>query len=168
MDDVYIAGGTRGVGESALPPSILGDCVVQEVLPNAEGDEVDASAVGAATVHECLDDPNGATDADATYAKVEGEDNVVLQVFPDFTDFGEAVVAIEIEEHARGQAGGGSKHYPAVRRGGTTLLGANYAPVPNSGTYLRMSHILEEDPHTEVEWTLADINGSQFGFKQTH
>jgi len=167
VDDIYIAGGLRGSGEAALPPGILGDCVVQEFVPDANGDTVEATAVGEATVRECLDDATGATDTDTSYALVVGENNTVLLGFPAFVDFGEEVVAVEIEEFARGTAGGSGRHRPAIRRDAVTTLVDSPQTVPTAGAYTRISHILEEDPVTEEVWDFDDVNDTQFGFKQT-
>lgn len=167
LDDVYIASGIRGSGAAALPPELLGDSVVQEALPDLDGEVMDGTAVGAASPYLCVDDPNGETDADATYVEVTGLSKKALFNFPVFVDQGEAVVAVEVEQFVRTTSGTPTEQCVITKRVGSAL-GASPTtyPAPTGGAYTRLSHILENDMFTGEPWELADVNGTQFGYGQ--
>lgn len=153
-DDIYICDNLGGFNDD-----FLGDCIVQQYLPNGAGTETDFSGA-----YTDIDDssPDGdttriassTTNSYGTYQMT----NVTDVNTPDIRGVGVFAYAKKSDAGNRGLA-------PVIRSGTTLYDGTNTQLTV--GQYLYYYTFWEEDPDTATQWTVAGINSAEGGVKAT-
>ncbi|MDO8562376.1 MAG: hypothetical protein Q7S25_00875, partial [Candidatus Limnocylindria bacterium] len=156
IDDLYICDLS-----GAANNDYLGDVRVQALLPNAAGAHSQWTPSGGAVANYTMVDeatPNDDTDynSDATVGDID------TYAFSDLTPTTGTVKAVQTVIDARKDDAGTRTIAPVVREGGVDYVGPNH----NVGTtYAFQMDIYETDPATAAAWTVAAVNGDEFGVK---
>ncbi len=153
IDDLYVLddAGSDNTG-------LLGDCRVETVFPDADGNEVDFTALSGANWTQ-VDD--GLTpDDDSTYNHSATATDRDLYGFSALSGDIDTIFGVQASMLVRKEEAGfrevrviGRSNVTEVESGNKTL-GVNY-------TY--KSHIFENDPDGGVNWDEAAVNAAQFG-----
>ena len=154
-DDLYACDGNGSVNNT-----FLGDVRVQALLPTSDGANHAWTPSAGSTHYSLVDEvpPDGDTSyvASSTVGQVD-EYGMTAIAIASGTVFG-----VQTMLYARKDDAGTRTIAPVVREGGTDYVGATVA----LGTsYAYFSQLYEQDPATSAAWTIAGINGDQFGCK---
>jgi hypothetical protein len=156
-DDLYVLDGS-----GAAPwNTFLGDCRVEAMSPSGPGANTGWTPSAGAN-WQCVDDaaPNG--DADYTAAATAGlTDTFATQ---DLLAAGTTVYGVQHCLSAKKADAGAASLAPVIRHGGTDYPGAVLNP--NTG-YNVLMQIAQVNPGTSAQWTMADFNAAEFGYRRT-
>lgn len=169
FDDLWVCDGTGG------PPwnSFLGDCRVDARYPQANGTSVGwTPSIGAPPEvpplqnFQCVDEPLPNSDADFTWTGVAGvTDTFVVQDAPVAGSF---IYGVQQCLSVRKTDAGPASIAPVIRAGpiGGELdyPGENQQP---STLYTTMVQVAAANPATGVQWTEAEFNRAEFGYRRT-
>ena len=150
-DDVVVYSGTGGV------TGPIGDCRVQAIRPSGAGATTQMTP-SAGSNYTCVDDttPNG--DTDYVSETTAGEKDTYA--FGNLTSTSGTIKGIQILISARKDDAGSRSIAPVYRPASTDYDGTTVS-VGDSYAYRR--EITEVSPETSVAWTIAEINGAEFG-----
>lgn len=160
FDDVY----ALNQAGSAPTNARLGDVHAEYLAPQAPGFHQDWGVVGVPTHWQAVSD--GANpDDDATYIFTTTPGAIDTEIYastglPSGTIFG-----VQIGLYARKTDAGVRLVAPVIRHGGADFVGTNQAP--SAATYHYLLQLYELNPGTGVAWTIADVNGDQYGIELT-
>jgi hypothetical protein len=149
FDDFYAASGA----------TFLGDVRVQSILPSGAGNTTQWTA-SAGSNYECVDDadPNGDTD----YVSETTASEKDTYAFGSLTPTSGTIAGVQVMAYARKDDAGSRSIAPVYRPASTDYDGATVT-VGDSYTYYR--EITEVSPETSAAWTIAEVNGAEFGVK---
>ncbi len=154
-DDIYVLDdtGSDNVG-------ILGDCRVETVFPDADGNENDFTRVGGGTNNfEAVDD--GLTpDDDSTYNHSATATDRELYGFAALAGDVGTVFAVDAKMLVRKEEAGFREVRVIGRSNVTEVESADFTLGVNYGF---KNHIFENDPNGGIDWTETSVNAAQFG-----
>lgn len=155
IDDLYIL---DDAGTDAT--DFLGDCQVETLFPNANGNENDFTRVGGGTSnYEAVDD--GATpDDDTTYNWSATATDRELYNFGNITGNVDTVHAVDAKMLAR-KEDPGNREVRTIARSSVTEVESASKGV--STEYRLISNIYENDPNGGGNWTESAVNAAEFG-----
>ena len=157
FDDLYLCDGLGSVNNT-----FLGDIRVQALLPTSDGAATDwtpsAGSDHYALVNEVPSDGDASYVASATPGDID-EYGVTPIAVASGTVFG-----VQVGLYARKDDAGSRNIAPVVRESGTDHVGSDIAL---GASYAYYFQVYDEDPATSAAWTIAGINGDQFGVKVT-
>jgi hypothetical protein len=141
-----------------------GDCVVDTLLPTAAGAH-DDFVPSAGANYECADDADGIDD-DATYNASATQDDMDTFAFANLTAMPTSdIIAVAVNLALRKDDATTRVIKPVARIGSTDYLhGTGISP---AGLYAVVQGIWEDNPADSQDWEEADVNGAEFGYKQT-
>lgn len=157
-DDLYVCDGA-----GAAPwNTFLGDCRVDPRRPTGPGATTDWAPTPAGANWANVDDatPNGDTDYNS------GTPNQVdLFDVQDIVAPGTLIFGVQHCFSMKKTDAGLCSVAPAVRHAGTTYVGTNMQPTVNYA--MAGTQVAQTNPGTGAQWTEADFNAAQFGYKRT-
>jgi hypothetical protein len=160
-DDLYIAD-----GDGAAPwNDFLGDVRVEYLRPTANG-AVQMWTLGAGPSHwEAVDD--GPTpDDDATYISTTSFGDIETNIHENSVlPPGGQVYGVQTSFLCKKDQPGDRLLAPVFRQGGVNHLGDNVAVTQDNYSY--SSVVSETNPATSAQWTITEINDSEYGPKVT-
>jgi hypothetical protein len=153
-DDVYICDSSGSVNND-----FLGDVRVQSIYPSGAGNTTQMTP-SAGSNYACVDEtsPNG--DTDYVSETTAGEKDTYA--FGSLTPTSGTIKGVQILVNARKDDAGNRTMAPVYRPASTDYDGTTVS-VGDSYTYYR--EITEVSPATSAAWTIAEINGAEFGVK---
>ena len=154
MDDLYICDDSGSVNND-----FLGDIRVQRLLPSGAGNSTQWTA-SAGSNYQCVDDATPNADTDYVSETTAGEKDTYA--FGNLTPTSGTVKGVQTVIKARKDDAGTRSIAPVYRPVSTDYDGTTVA-VSDSYSYLR--EITEVSPETSAAWTIAEINGAEFGVK---
>jgi hypothetical protein len=156
-DDLYILDGSGAAPWNAF----LGDCRVDARLPTAPGATTGWTPSAGAN-WAAVDDatPNGDTDY-TSVAAAPATDTFVVQDAP---VAGAPIFGVQHCLNLKKMDAGTCTVAPVVRHAGVDRVGADYAPGTSYGYGLLAQ---QTNPGTSAQWTEADFNAAEFGYKRT-
>lgn len=147
LDDIYV--------DNAV---FMGECRVSAIRPNADGTYLELTPSTGTAHFSRVDEINGA-DGESVYGASAG-----LRDTFGLTDItaGATVAAVQVQARMRSDG----------TRGGTTLLRTNgtdveSSPVALSTTATFQKTMYQQNPVTSTDWTAAEVNALEVGFKIT-
>ncbi len=154
-DDLYICDGTGSTNNT-----FLGDARVDTILPNGVGASAQFSPTGSANNWENVDDPS--PDDEATYNASNTAGNIDSFAFADISSLGATVFGIQENMLSRKDDAGSR-----ILRGITRIGATNYEglDITLTDSYVYQRQIWEKNPATAANWSEADINAAEFGYK---
>ena len=152
IDDFYVCDGT-----GATNNDFLGDIRVQSILPSGAGNTTQMTP-SAGSNYACVDEaaPNG--DTDYVSETTAGEKDTYA--FGNLTSTSGTIKGVQVLINARKDDAGSRSIAPVYRPVSTDYDGTTVS-VSDSYAYLR--EITEVSPATSAAWTIAEINGAEFG-----
>jgi hypothetical protein len=151
VDDMYVA-------SDDVP---LGDCYVRTRTPDADGNHEDWATDDASPDSYARVDDGTSHDGDTTHIASATPGDQSTFGYPELTDEGVTVHAVAVNIVARKTDAGERTLAPLVRHDGSTITGATMAGL--STDYLALQAIYDANPETTEDWTLEDLNASEFG-----
>jgi hypothetical protein len=156
-DDLYVLDG----GGAAPWNSFLGDCRVDAQMPTAPGANSGWTPSAGAN-WSCVDDTTPNDDTDYTQAAtVDLTDTFVV---PDVPTAGSRVYGVQHCINAKKSDAGVSAIAPVVRQSGTDAVGTS---IGLGSTYRYALQVQQTNPATGAQWTEAEFNAAEFGYKRT-
>lgn len=154
LDDIYISDNTQH-----------GPLTISGIHPSANGAELDYLPSSGTNHAALLEDAPGSPD-DATFVTTDAigqRELVEMDDTPSYIHSSAPVIGVSYELTAQMAAAGNRDFNPRYRSSGGTA--ANGSAVVNfSLTSLTTKQvIIDENPVTVAPWTIAEINGGQFG-----
>lgn len=158
VDDLY------ALDNSGPAPTndFLGDIRVEYLEPDGPGVHQDFALVGAATHWQAVDD-GAAPDGDTSYIHTATAGDMDTETYDNTGLPAGAIFGVQIGVYARKTDSGFRELAPVVRHAGIDYSGANQAPSFASYTYLMQ--VFDTNPGTGLGWTIADVNGAEFGVR---
>lgn len=154
-DDFYVCDGT-----GTIRNDFLGDVRVDTLFPSGSGNAAQFTPTGSANNWENVDDAS--PDDDTTYNASDTAGNVDTFTFADLSALNAYVFGVQANVLAR-KDDAGTRLLRAVARVGTTdYEGAN---MTLSDSYVDHRQIWAQNPATSANWTEAEINAAEFGYK---
>lgn len=154
-DDFYVCDGT-----GTIRNDFLGDVRVDTLFPSGSGNAAQFTPIGSANNWENVDDAS--PDDDTTYNASDTAGNVDTFTFADLSALNASVFGVQANVLAR-KDDAGMRLLRAVARVGTTdYEGAN---MTLSDSYVDHRQIWAQNPATSANWTEAEINAAEFGYK---
>ena len=152
IDDLYICDGSGSINND-----FLGDVRVQSVFPSGAGATTQMTP-SAGSNYACVDEtaPNG--DTDYVSETTAGEKDTYA--FGNLTPTSGTIAGVQVLINARKDDAGSRSIAPVYRPVSTDYDGTTVS-VSDSYAYLR--EITEVSPATSAAWTIAEINGAEFG-----
>lgn len=154
-DDIYFldVSGSDNTG-------ILGDCRVETIFPDADGNETDFTPSAGAN-WENVDD-GLVPDFDSTYNSSATATDRDLYGFAALTGDVGTVFGVEAMMYVRKEEAGFREVKVIARSNGTEISG----PVTTLGTnFVYKQHVMENDPDGGVDWNEASVNAAEFGIE---
>lgn len=148
FDDVYIA------------EDILGVCVVETKYPNGAGQSAQWTPSEGLN-YECVDEESVNSDTDYVYSSTPG--NIDTYTFTDMVNDG-IIKAVQVNAFARIDDTGLRKIALVTRPGDTDYVGSDNVLTTLFDHFFQ---IHETNPDDSEPWSIADVNGCQFGIKLT-
>jgi hypothetical protein len=154
LDDFYLCD-----DQGSFSNTFLGDIRVQSILPSAAGNTTQMTP-SAGSNYQCVDEavPNG--DTDYVSETTAGEKDTYA--FGNLTPTSGTIAGVQVMINARKDDAGSRSIAPVYRPVSTDYDGTTVI-VSDSYTYYR--EIAEVSPATSAAWTIAEINGAEFGVK---
>ncbi len=154
-DDFYMCDGTGSIRND-----FLGDVRVDTLFPSGAGASAQFTPTGSANNWENVDDAS--PDEDTTYNVSDTVGNVDTFTFADLSTLNASVLGVQANVLAR-KDDAGTRLLKAVTRVGST----NYegADLTLSDSYVDHRQIWAQNPATSANWTEAEINAAEFGYK---
>ena len=151
-DDFYLCD-----DQGSVSNTFLGDIRVQSIFPSGAGATTQMTP-SAGSNYACVDEttPNG--DTDYVSETTAGEKDTYA--FGNLTPTSGTIKGVQILINARKDDAGSRSIAPVYRPSSTDYDGTTKS-VSDSYTYL--SEITEVSPATSSAWTIAEINGAEFG-----
>lgn len=172
LGDANIEGGPFGVtwdfddfwvldGSGSNRNNFLGDCRVDAHFVTADGANT-GSTPSTGSRFQCVDDtaPNGDTDYNTLTAAGQ-KDTFVLQ---DLLATGSAILAVQVLTAAEKTDAGVADLGPVLRIGGTDYEGSG---TTQSTAYAYTRNTYEVSPATGLQFTEAEFNAMEAGYKRT-
>jgi hypothetical protein len=154
FDDLYVCD-TSGSNNN----DFLGDVRVQSIFPTGAGNTTQWTP-SAGNNYACVDDTTPNADTDYVSETTTGEKDTYA--FGNVTPTSGTVKGVQVLIHNRKDDAGSRTIAPVYRPVSTDYDGTAVA-VLDGYTYIR--EITEVSPATSAAWTIAEINGAEFGVK---
>ena len=153
IDDLYICNDSGSMNND-----FLGDVRVQSIFPTADGNSTQWTPSTGTSHYALIDEtaPNG--DTDYVSETTAGEKDTYA--FGNLTSTSGTIKGVQVLINARKDDAGSRSIAPVYRPVSTDYDGTTVS-VSDSYAYLR--EITEVSPETSVAWTIAEINGAEFG-----
>jgi len=165
LDDIYVVDGS-----GAIRNDFLGDYVIEGINPVTPDDTAEWSIFPAApaTHFDKVDDPNSGGnrhDADATYAESPTDAQSDLYAMSDLVFITGNILCVTQKANVR-LTSSGSRTVKFVYKDATptTSLGTGIA-ITQTSFRPGIERIMEQDPNTAADWTVARVNAGKMGLK---
>lgn len=159
LDDIYVVNSL--VVDATSASDFQGDTYIEGRVPNGEGDSLQWTPSAAGTHFSMVDEANVADD-DATYVQTPTNGNIDLYQFQDLQTTTGNIWAVQLNLEARLLAAGSRNiRHKHKHTSGAVHEGANVAVATTA--YKNYAKVWEGNPATAAFWTVADVQGAQFG-----
>jgi hypothetical protein len=154
VDDLYVCDTAGSVNND-----FLGDVRVQSIFPSGAGNTTQMTP-SAGSNYTCVDEttPNGDTDYVSETAAGEKD----TYAFGNLTPTSGTIKGVQVLINARKDDAGFRTIAPVYRPASTDYDGST---VNVGDSYVYYSEITEVSPETSSAWTIAEVNGAEFGVK---
>lgn len=153
-DDLYLCDGQGSVNND-----FLGDCRVDALVPNGDGDVLQFTPSSGADHYALVDETPPNDDTDYNESNTVGHRDLLhVQNLAPLTD--PAIYGVQVLLNAKKTDAGARGLGLPIKSGATVSAGADQA-LATSYTYYR--RVLEQDPDTSSAWTEAGVNALQIG-----
>lgn len=163
MDDIYICDDSGGIHDD-----FLGDNRVECILPNGAGAPATAewvSSGGGASVFGNVDDNPPDDDATYNYRDAAGLPLKDVWAFPAIASASGIINGVQINTLCRKDDAGVVSMEHVTRSGGADYNSASFN-IPTGG-YVYESTIRDQDPNGPINWTVANVNLAEFGYRRS-
>jgi hypothetical protein len=160
IDDLYALDSSGGAPNN----DFLGDSRVEYLRPTAPGFHQDWAVVGIGTHWQAVNDGD-APDDDVTYITATIVGATDTQEYSNTGLPSGTIFGVQIGLYARKTDSGLRSVAPVIRHAGADFVGSNFNPSFPSYTYLMQ--VYETNPGTAAPWTIADVNGDEYGIQVT-
>lgn len=141
-----------------------GDCVIDTILPTGVGTHTDFTP-STGSNYENVDD-DGNIDDDDTYNASTTQDHIDSFAYGNLTPMeSSGILAVAVNMAVRKDDNAGRQVSALTRVGSTDYV--HGTPKTVSGSYSIGQSIWEDNPADSQAWQEADVNGAEFGYKQT-
>jgi hypothetical protein len=154
-DDMYVLDSTGSTNNDFLGPDVR----VVAIFPNAAGDSTDFTPSAGDNWENVDDNP---TDSDTTHVESGTAGHLDLYNYTAVEGIAGTIYGIQISTVARETDATQFNLITHAKTGSTDDEDAGQAL---TGSYTTPFRVLEEDPDTASAWTVAGLNGAQFGFE---
>lgn len=154
-DDFYMCDGT-----GSLRNDFLGDVRVDTIFPSGAGNAAQFTPTGSANNWENVDDAS--PDEDTGYNASDTAGQIDTFTFADLSTLNASVLGVQANVLARKDDAGTRLIRAIARVGSTNYEGADSSL---SDSYFDQRHIWAQNPATSANWTEAEINAAEFGYK---
>jgi len=154
-DDLYVCDGT-----GSIQNDFLGDVRVDTIFPSGTGTSTQFTPTGSANNWENVDDAS--PDDDTTYNASDTTGNIDTFTFADLSITNATIMGLQTNVLAR-KDDAGTRLLRAVARVGSI----NYegSDMTLSDSYVGQRQLWAQNPATSANWTEAEINAAEFGYK---
>jgi len=156
FDDVYICDGTGGVNDD-----ILGDCRVECLMPDGNGNVSNWTGSDGNSVDNYLHVDEVSPDDDVSYNEDSTPANQDLYAIDALAETPVTIHGVQTNIMAKKDDAGARSVMSLVRSGGTTYDGDTHAL--SEGSYVDYTETYEEDPDTAAAWIEAGVNAVEVG-----
>lgn len=163
FDDMYILDDVDSGVTGAPNDNYLGDIRVVALLPDGNGNSSDLLGSDADSVDNYLLVDEVPPDEDTTYVESSTVNDKDTYEYDDLTQTTGSVFGVQISPRARKTDAGTREIATVARLVAVEVDGPNQS-VPVAYTYL--TDIREANPDGD-QWTIADVNGAEYGVKVT-
>jgi len=163
VDDLYICDANDGIHDN-----YLGDNRVECILPNGAGAPATAewvSSGGGASVFGNVDDNPPDDDATYNYRDAAGLPLKDVWAFPAIASASGIINGVQINTLCRKDDAGVVSMEHVTRSGGADYNSASFN-VPTGG-YVYESTVRDQDPNGPINWTVANVNLAEFGYRRS-
>lgn len=156
IDDVYFCDTTGSTNND-----FLGDIKIESLTPTSDSTPLTWAPSTGSTHYNLLDEvpPNDDTD----YVTTSGVNFDDVFGFSNLTTVSGTVLGVQINTYDRKTDAGGVNILHLMRIGGIVYTGLQFA---QQDTYIYHSGIIEKNPGTVADWTIADVNNAEFGIRR--
>jgi hypothetical protein len=155
-DDLYICNGAGSVNND-----FLGDCVVETLYPNGDGNySVLVGSDGNSVSNYAL--VNETTPDTTSYVGSSTTGDKDSYAFGDLTHTSGTIKGVQTRILAAKTDAGARSFRSFARSAGTDSGGTD---IPMSTTYTAYDEVRETDPGTAAAWTVSGVNAAEFGFE---
>jgi len=158
LDDVYVldtAGGSRA--------AFLGNQVVEGILPSADGDLSDWTALGGSD-HYLEVDETTEPDEDTSYVEASVDNDQELFEYENLSFLAGTINGVMVRSRLKNDAAG-SRDVEVLHKSSDANLSNGTTKTVSSTSYATVAQVWERDPDGPTDWTPTRVNGSQFGME---
>lgn len=153
VDDLYICN-----GDATSPNDFLGDCKVETLFPNSDGDTVQWDLSTGSSHYAVVDETGEPNTTDYAYSDVDGE--IELVNLGALASTAVTVHAVQWAAYAAKSDAGARSMRRVVRTSSTNYTGSD---LTLSTSYNHFRELLALNPHTTAAWTAGELNALQVG-----
>ena len=157
FDDLYILDTTG----SSPQNNFLGDVVVETLFPNADGSHLDWIPNPAGTHFNKVNQT--IPDGDTTYVSSINPGDIDTYTVGSLATLSGTVFGVCTNLYARKDDAAGRQVAPVIREAGTDHVGTTTGGLTTSYLYYRQ--LYQTDP-AGAAWTIASVNGAEYGVKE--
>ena len=158
IDDIYILN-----DQGSINNDFLGDCMIQSIHPNGDGDQQDFTPSSAVNHYSLVDETTSVDDA----TKLTGDttDQKELFEFGSPSKIVDNIVGIQISTCHAMQSSGSRQMKHVMRDISDNENEGSLTIVSSLGTFSTAVEIVELEPQGGAAWTKSDIDDYQFGVR---
>jgi hypothetical protein len=156
FDDIYVLDGSGSDQTTRIGP-----CIIETVIPDADGTTNDFTAQGAGANYVEVDDGNSPDD-DTTYNSSSTATHKDLYGHAALAGDIDTVYAVMPRSYVR-LASGGTRGVQNVARSSATEVNGDEKFIDQS--YVYVDHIYENDPNGGGAWSESSVNAAEFGLR---
>lgn len=154
IDDIYVLDSSGTTNND-----FLGACIVEGIVPDAEGAAADWGVQGFADNSQNIND---LTTNDTRYNKSDTNGNQDLYSFGNLAEIDGTVYGVQLGAQL-GMADVGSRVVKTQYRDPDTTVSDLTSHTVNSTNYDEFIDVLEVNPNGSTTWTISDLDDGQFG-----
>lgn len=158
IDDIYILDTSGGVQDN-----FLGNQSVEAIYADGDGAATDWTPLGAGSHYVEVDELT-VDDGDTSYVAASNDNDQDLFTFGDLTVLAGAVNGVMVKARMKNDSAG-SRNVEMLHRSVAGNISNGTTKVVNSTSYSSFTQIWEQNPDGPADWTVNEINGSQFGME---
>jgi hypothetical protein len=153
-DDLYFLDGSGTTNNDVLGPRII-----ETLYPDGTSTG-NFTATGAGTNHGAVNETPA--DDDTSYVSSSTSTNQDIYTFDNMSTTLGQVNGVQMTTHAR-KDNPGSRTYQHIYKDGVPET--NGATIYTSGSYQHNVEMQEQNPNTSADWTISEVNSSEFGYE---
>lgn len=158
IDDLYICDDSGSINND-----FLGDQKIEVLLPDGNGTTSDFTGHDANQIDNYLNVDENPADDDTSWNENNTVGEIDLYTFGNISGTPSAIQGVQVNQVVKKDDAGSRTIRAVARPTSTNFFGDPKSP--STGSYTDETHIWEQNPQTDLDWTQSNLDATQFGIE---